>query len=157
MYMQKVWNEGTIQRASASRTIPPWRSFRLLGRLGPVLLGLIKVMMMPPAARITDMHTCPHTDPIPHVGGPIVSGCASVIIGNQPAARVGDIVICIPFQDKITAGEVSVLIDYKQAARLGDPTDGGVIIEGCPTVLIGKAAQAGCAEDAARQGAPFIK
>ena len=28
---------------------------------------------MPPAARITDMHTCPmFNGPVPHVGGPIV-------------------------------------------------------------------------------------
>ena len=47
---------------------------------------------MPPAARITDMHTCPMFDgPKPHVGGPILPpGAPTVLIGGLPAARVGD-------------------------------------------------------------------
>ena len=45
---------------------------------------------MPPAARITDMHTCPMVTPglppIPHVGGPILpAGCPTVLIGGLPA------------------------------------------------------------------------
>ena len=42
---------------------------------------------MPPAARITDMHTCPmqtpaFPSPIPHVGGPIVGpSVQNVLIG----------------------------------------------------------------------------
>ena len=48
-----------------------------------------------PAARVTDMHTCPMvtpgTPPVPHVGGPILpAGCPTVLIGFMPAARVGD-------------------------------------------------------------------
>ena len=43
---------------------------------------------MPPAARITDMHTCPMVTPgmppIPHVGGPVVMGSPNVITGNLP-------------------------------------------------------------------------
>jgi uncharacterized Zn-binding protein involved in type VI secretion len=40
-----------------------------------------------PAARATDMHTCPMcTGPVPHVGGPILPGQATVLVGNLPAA-----------------------------------------------------------------------
>lgn len=35
-----------------------------------------------PAARATDMHTCPQvTGIVPHVGGPIVMGAPTVLIG----------------------------------------------------------------------------
>ena len=62
-----------------------------------------------PAARATDMHVCPMmTVLVPHVGGPILPGCPTVLIGSLPAAR------------------------------LGDPTaHGGSIVAGCPTVLVG--------------------
>ncbi|MEL6852552.1 MAG: PAAR domain-containing protein, partial [Bacteroidota bacterium] len=51
---------------------------------------------MPPAARITDMHTCPMvTVLVPHVGGPIVGpGVPTVLIANLPAAVVGDMATC---------------------------------------------------------------
>ena len=50
---------------------------------------------MPPAARLSDMHTCPvvNPGPVPHVGGPIAVGCPTVLIGFMPAARVGDTAI----------------------------------------------------------------
>ena len=69
---------------------------------------------MPPAARITDMHTCPmqtpaFPSPIPHVGGPIVGpSVQNVLIGGRPAARMGD-----------------------------STAHGGTIAAGCPTVMIG--------------------
>ena len=69
---------------------------------------------MPPAARVTDMHTCPMQtpavpSPIPHVGGPITGpGCPTVLIGGMPAAR----------QTDTTA-------------------HGGSIVLGLPTVMIG--------------------
>ncbi len=71
---------------------------------------------MPPAARLTDMHTCPMQTPgassVPHVGaGPpdaIVKGSATVLIGGRPAARVGD-----------------------------TTAHGGSVVTGCPTVMIG--------------------
>ena len=46
---------------------------------------------MPPAARVTDMHTCPMvTALVPHVGGPILPpGCPTVLIGMMPAAGYG--------------------------------------------------------------------
>jgi len=69
-----------------------------------------EVLMGKPAARLTDMHTCPMaTGVVPHVGGPISGpGRPTVLIGSMPAARRGD----------STAHD-------------------GVIVLGCPTVLIG--------------------
>lgn len=93
-----------------------------------------------PAARLTDMHTCPmSTGPVPHVGGPITGpGCPTVLIGGLPAARMGDMATCVGPPDTIVGGSPTVLIGGQPAARMGDSTaHGGVIILGCPTVLIG--------------------
>ena len=95
---------------------------------------------MPPAARISDMHTCPMVNPgpVPHVGGPVVAGCATVLIGFMPAARVGDMCVCVGPPDTIAMGSATVMIGGMPAARLGDMTaHGGVIVAGCPTVMIG--------------------
>ena len=94
---------------------------------------------MPPAARIGDMHTCPmSTGPVPHVGGPVLPpGCPTVLIGGLPAARVGDMLVCVGPPDTIAAGSGTVMIGGMPAARQGDSTaHGGVIILGCPTVII---------------------
>ena len=40
---------------------------------------------MPPAARITDDHTCPKVDPPAHKGGEIQTGARQVKIGYQDA------------------------------------------------------------------------
>lgn len=95
-----------------------------------------------PAARITDMHTCPMLTPglppIPHVGGPIVVGAPTVLIGSLPAARVGDMLVCVGPPDSIVKGSSTVLICGMPAARMGDTTaHGGSIVLGLPTVLIG--------------------
>jgi uncharacterized Zn-binding protein involved in type VI secretion len=93
-----------------------------------------------PAARITDMHTCPmSTGPVPHLGGPILPpGAPTVLIGKLPAARAGDLATCTGPPDTIAMGSFTVLISGQPAARLGDPTGhGGVIVGCCPTVLIG--------------------
>jgi uncharacterized Zn-binding protein involved in type VI secretion len=96
---------------------------------------------MPPAARVGDMHTCPMAEPgpVPHVGGPILPpGCPTVLIGGQPAARVTDMCTCVGPPDSIQMGSPTVMIEKLMAARLGDPTvHGGVIVMGCPTVMIG--------------------
>lgn len=94
-----------------------------------------------PAARATDMHTCPQvTGIVPHVGGPIVMGAPTVLIGGLPAARVSDPVTCVGPPDSIIMGSPTVLIGGLLAARMGDPTaHGGVIVGGFPTVLIGMA------------------
>jgi len=98
---------------------------------------------MPPAARLTDMHTCPMsspaTPPVPHVGGPILPACSTnVLIGYLPAARVTDKCFCVGPPDVIVKGSATVLINNLPAARIGDTTaHGGVIVAGCFTVLIG--------------------
>lgn len=94
-----------------------------------------------PAARVTDMHTCPMMDgPKPHVGGPVLpAGCPTVLIGNLPAARVSDMATCASAPDVIVQGAFTVLIGNLPAARMGDMTaHGGVITLGCPTVMIGE-------------------
>jgi uncharacterized Zn-binding protein involved in type VI secretion len=110
---------------------------------------------MPPAARITDLHTCPKVEPgpVPHVGGPILpAGEPTVLIGYIPAARVGDKAVCVGPPDSLSGGEASVLIGNKVAARLGDSTGhGGVIVGGCMTVIIGSSPQA----EALRTDKPF--
>ena len=93
-----------------------------------------------PAARLTDMHTCPMvTGVVPHVGGPITGpGVPTVLIGGMPAAVVGDMATCVGPPDSIVKGSATVMIGGKPAARMGDSTaHGGVIILGLPTVLIG--------------------
>ncbi len=98
---------------------------------------------MPPAARMGD--TTAH-------GGSIVVGFPQVLIGGQPAARVGDMHTCpmvtpavppVPHVGGpiLPPGGVTVLIGGMPAARMGDmatcagPPD--TIITGCMTVLIG--------------------
>ncbi|HKV51453.1 MAG TPA: PAAR domain-containing protein [Gemmatimonadaceae bacterium] len=93
-----------------------------------------------PAARVTDMHVCPMiTGIIPHVGGPILPpGGITVLIAEMPAARVGDMAVCVGPPDVIALGSFTVLIGSMPAARMGDMTaHGGAIILGAPTVLIG--------------------
>lgn len=95
---------------------------------------------MPPAARVTDMHTCPMvTGLVPHVGGPILPpGCPTVLIGFMAAARVGDMATCVGPPDVIAMGSATVIIGGQPAACMGDQTaHGGVIVAGCPTVIIG--------------------
>lgn len=95
---------------------------------------------MPPAARVTDMHTCPmSTGPVPHVGGPILPPCCpTVLIGGLFAARVTDLLTCVGPPDTIVKGSMTVMIGGLPAARIGDQTaHGGVIVLGCPTVMIG--------------------
>lgn len=122
---------------------------------------------MPPAARLTDMHTCPMVTPgvppIPHVGGPIVSPCApTVLIAGLPAARVTDMCVCVGPPDTIVKGSPTVLIGGLMAARMGDSTaHGGVIVLGAPTVMIGDSgsggSQGGAMAAAAASGAPFCE
>jgi uncharacterized Zn-binding protein involved in type VI secretion len=96
-----------------------------------------------PAARLTDIHTCPMqtpgVPPIPHVGGPIAGpGVPNVLIGKLPASVVGDVAACVGPPDTIVKGSATVLIGGRPAARMGDTTaHGGAIAIGCPNVLIG--------------------
>jgi uncharacterized Zn-binding protein involved in type VI secretion len=136
---------------------------------------------MPPAARLGDMHTCPlvNPGPVPHVGGPILPPCCpTVLICYMPAARVTDMATCVGPPDAIAMGSPTVFIGYLMAARMGDPTvHGGVIVVGCPTVMIGEQgggpppapgpaeasigpqaakSQAEALSDAATTGVPFV-
>jgi len=98
---------------------------------------------MPPAARLTDFHECPMITPglppIPHVGGPIVGpGASTVLIAGLPAARVGDMLVCVGPPDSIITGSATVMICGMPAARIGDKTaHGGSIVLGAFTVMIG--------------------
>ena len=97
---------------------------------------------MPPAARMGDQTA--------H-GGTITVGCPTVLIGGQPAARVGDMHNCpaatpavppIPHVGgPITGpGNPTVLIGGMPAARMGDSCTctgpPAAIVKGCPTVII---------------------
>lgn len=83
---------------------------------------------------------------VPHVGGPItLPGAPTVLIGNLPAARVGDMATCVGPPDFIAPpGAPTVLISGRPAARMGDMTvHGGRIVIGCFTVLIGNSGGGG--------------
>lgn len=76
--------------------------------------GSVNVLIggMPAWRAVADFHTCPLvTGVVPHVGGVVAMGSATVFINNLPAARQGDVIV--------EAG----------------PTN--AIVMGCPTVLIG--------------------
>ena len=98
---------------------------------------------MPPAARLTDMHTCPMQTPglppVPHVGGPVIGpGVPTVLIEKLPAAVVSDSCVCVGPPDTIVKGSATVMINGKPAARMGDTTaHGGSIVLGAATVMIG--------------------
>ncbi len=95
-----------------------------------------------PAARVGD--STAH-------GGIITIGFPQVLIGGQPAARLGDMHTCpmvtpgtppVPHVGgPILRGSATVLIGGQPAARMGDtatcvgPPD--TIVSGAPTVLIG--------------------
>jgi uncharacterized Zn-binding protein involved in type VI secretion len=74
------------------------------------------------AARVGDMHVCPMvTGTVPHVGGPVMPpGSPTVIIAGMPAAKVGDMCICVGPPDTIAAGSATVFIGGAPAARMGD-------------------------------------
>ena len=66
---------------------------------------------MRPAARLTDLHVCPMvTGVVPHVGGPISApGAPTVLICGLPAARMGDMAVCVGPPDTIVTGAPTVL------------------------------------------------
>lgn len=108
---------------------------------------------MPPASRITDLHTCPV-----HPGGPIASGSPDTIIAYAPAARVTDRVACGGAVDVVRRGSSNVLINHLEAARLGDPTiHGGTLATGAPNVIIGETAQSYALIAAAASANTFVE
>ncbi|MCL1078184.1 type VI secretion protein [Parashewanella spongiae] len=95
-----------------------------------------------PAARATDMHVCPMQTPaivpIPHVGGPLLPMPSTVLIGNLPAATMGQMAVCVGPPDSVIKGSGTVLFGNMPAVRMLDSTaHGGTIILGWPTVLVG--------------------
>lgn len=92
-----------------------------------------------PAACIGDIHTCPVSAPVVHVGGPITGpGASTVWIAGKRAALVGDRCICTGALNRVVAGSSGVLIEGKPAVRMNDRTaHGGIVVKGCATVLIG--------------------
>jgi uncharacterized Zn-binding protein involved in type VI secretion len=95
--------------------LPAARMGDMTAHGGAIILGCPTVLIGgQPAARISDMHTCPMvTVLVPHVGGPILPpGSPTVLIGGLPAARVSDMAVCVGPPDVI-------------------------LPPGCPTVLIG--------------------
>ncbi|MBU7580032.1 MAG: PAAR domain-containing protein [Porphyrobacter sp.] len=113
---------------------------------------------MPPAARITDMHTCPMVNPgpVPHVGGPVVKGQPNVLTCMMPQARVSDQCVCAGPPDVIAKGSATVLVGGQAAARIGDQTaHGGAIVSGAPTVLIGDGGNGGGGGGGAGMGMSF--
>jgi uncharacterized Zn-binding protein involved in type VI secretion len=94
---------------------------------------------MPPAARLTDMHVCPMvTVLVPHVGGPIAGpGAVTTILGGMPAARVGDLAVCVGPPDVIVLGSFTTLFQGQPAAYMGSMTaHGGVVVMGFPMVMV---------------------
>lgn len=62
----------------------------------------------------------------------------TVLVGNIPAAVVSTQCVCVGPPDVIVMGSTTVLIGNKPAARMGDSTaHGGTIVAGLPTVLVG--------------------
>jgi len=92
-----------------------------------------------PCARMTDMQVCPMvTGVVPHVGGPIILGEFTVLVGKMPAARMGDMAVCVGPPTTCIGLGVKTMIGKKPTARLGDPTaHGGTIVLGEFTVLVG--------------------
>lgn len=113
---------------------------------------------MPFAARLGD--SCSH-------GGVITLGIPTVLIGNMPAARLGDLHVCPMLNPgvpppphvgmPITLGAPTVLIGGSPAARMGDiaacagPPD--TVLMGCPTVNIGAGGGGGGGGGAGSSGA----
>jgi uncharacterized Zn-binding protein involved in type VI secretion len=65
-------------------------------------------------------------------------GGITTLIGGMPAARVGDMAVCVGPPDVIALGSFTVLIGGMPAAQLGSMcAHGGAVVMGCPTVLIG--------------------
>jgi len=126
---------------------------------------------MPPAARLGDkvLQQAPHCHApihpaapvptsVPHPALPltIIKGDPTVLIGNQPAARMTDMTqpcmlpSCVPAgPGMIMKASATVLIGFLPAARVGDMTlhascvapipspTGTILPPGCPTVMIG--------------------
>ena len=75
--------------------------------------GSINVFIggMPAWRATSDVHTCPLvTGAVPHVGGVVAVGSATVLINNLSAARQGDVIVEGGPPNSITIGCPTVLI-----------------------------------------------
>ena len=100
----------------------------------------------------------PTPTPVPHPAIPltIISGCFTVMIGNQPAAQLTSqstpcmLPSCVPAGPAMVAlGSATVMVGSLPAARVNDMTAhascvapipgpvGKIMPPGCPTVMIG--------------------
>jgi uncharacterized Zn-binding protein involved in type VI secretion len=78
------------------------------------------------------------TGVVPHVGGPLVMFCPTVLICSMLSSRVADLAVCVGPPDVVVKGSATVLIGSMPASRILDMTaHGGLIVVGAPTVLIG--------------------
>lgn len=99
--------------------------------------------MSKPQARLTDLCQCmlfapSPAGPIPGVSPLAFVGAPTVLVGNLPAARMGDNHVGMG-PHPVAMGSVTVLIQNQPAARMADPTAcGGMVMPPClPTVLTG--------------------
>lgn len=84
---------------------------------------MMKVKLMKPVARLTDLHACPA-----HGLNPIVSVASRSRCEGQGIAAVGDLTGCGAV---ITTGSDVCMIDGKPAAHIGSRTShGGAIVSG---------------------------
>ncbi len=75
--------------------------------------GSVNVLIggMPAWRASLDFHACPLVSgTVPHVGGVIAAGSATVLINNMPAARMGDMITESGPPNTITLGDSTVLI-----------------------------------------------
>lgn len=98
-------------------------------------------MPLKPAARVTDVHSCPAmTGDTPHVGGPNLAPCERTVEVNGLAhARATDKTQCNGPTDTIVTGAATVKVGGQPAARVGEKSaHGGEIRPGCsPDTYIG--------------------
>jgi uncharacterized Zn-binding protein involved in type VI secretion len=79
---------------------------------GAVTVGATTTMIGGiPAARVTDIHTCPMvTVAVPHATGPIVLGAFNVMVGGMPQARMLDMCICVGPPSLVMLGSFTTLV-----------------------------------------------
>jgi len=87
----------------------------------------------------------------------VLQGASSVWIGGLPAARKTDATACPGAINQIVTAEETVLIEGLEAARRGDRTDRGLLVHGCPTVLVGRPPYVDCLQTAALSCAAMVR
>lgn len=63
------------------------------------------------AWRMGDIYACPLVNRLqPHVGRSVIMGSVRVLVGSQPAARMGDVIVKPGGPNPIAVGAMTVLI-----------------------------------------------